>query len=143
MKVVVALLLLFVVGWVVVYYAGGYATFDPVQQARDAKAALKPGMPWQQAFDITGDPPKYRPIFKKEKKIGGETIVSYVPGAPNKFSRSTVGDRLANNSLPHGFICTLVYSTSIAFTLEFDGAGALVNVSDAPTMADLLQYPKD
>ena len=143
MKVVVVLLLLFVVGWIVVYYAGGYATFDPEQQAGDAKAALKPGMPWQQAFDITGDPPKYRPIFKKEKKSGGETYVTYQPGAPNKFDRSSVADRLANNSLPHGFICTFVYSTSIAFTLTFDGAGALVNVSDAPTMADLLQYPKD
>lgn len=38
-----------------------------------------------------------------------------------------------------GFLASLVYSSSEAFTIKFDGTGNVVSVTDAPTMADLPQ----
>ena len=94
-------------------------------------------------FDITGNPKKYRPIKKKTKRIGGETIEYLEPGPESRFNRDSFVDRLNENTLPHRFLCTFRYSNSVAFTVSFDGTGTVVAVEDAMTMTDLLQYTRD
>ncbi|MBI4718174.1 MAG: hypothetical protein HY763_10245 [Planctomycetes bacterium] len=121
------------------YYLGGVRGFDASQQGRDARAAIGPGMSWQQVFAATREPKKYRAILKETKKVGGQTQEFLVPGPENKFRREALAARLAENSLPHGFLCTFRYSESVAFTVTFDGGGNVVAVEDAATMADLLQ----
>jgi len=139
MKLIIKLVVAVVLVLLVVYYVGGYEGFDATKQGRDARAAIGPGMSWKQAFDITGDPREYRPIIKTTRRIGPETFDTYEPGPRNKFRRATVETRLAENTLPHGFICTFTYSGAVAFTVKFDNSGTVIGVTDAITMADLLQ----
>ena len=133
MVVSIALLL------VVVYYVGGVKGWDPSQQGRDARAKIAPGMSWKKVFDATGEPTKYRPIVKKTNRVGGETYEYFVPGPVNAFRRARVEERLVEDSLPHGFLTTFVFSSSVAFTVRFDGAGNVDYVEGATTMADVLQ----
>ncbi len=140
MKVVIGLLALFGLGWCAVYFLGGYTSFDPSKQGIDARLNLAPGMGWEEVFEITTEPQRYRPILMKKKRIGGETMEFLEPGPPNKFNRDGFAQRLADNGLPHGFTCTFTYSSSVAFTVTFDGTGQVTSIHDAPTMADLLQY---
>jgi len=124
---------------VVVYYVGGVKGWDPSQQGRDAKAKITPGMSWKKVLDLTGEPKKYRAIVKKTDRIGSETHEYFVPGPPNPFRRSRIEERLVENSLPHGFLTTFIFSSSVGFTVKFDGAGNVEYVDDATTMADILQ----
>jgi hypothetical protein len=123
----------------VVYYLGGLEGFDPSKQGMDHRAAITPGMSWTQVFDITGDPDEYRPLKKDEEDSSG-LIEMVIPGARNKFSRDRVAQRISENSLPLGFETTHRYSNKVAFTIRFDNLGNVVHVTDAVTMADLLQY---
>ena len=143
MRFLIKLVIVVVLVLMVVYFVSGVGEFDPSKQGRDARAAIGPGMTWTQVFDITDDPKKYRPIRKRTKRIGGETIEYLEPGPENKSNRASFVDRLNENTLPHGFLCTFRYSNSVAFTVSFDGTGTVVAVQDAMTMADLLQYDRD
>ena len=138
MKALLALLVLIALGWVVVYYAGGYHSFDPSEEGRQAKAALSPGMPFGQACDVTGDPREYQIISRKVRRVGDEEIVTMVPAQPVKCTRDRINERLAEGSLPYGFLCTFRYSNTVAFTVSYDDTGAVMEVFDAATIADLL-----
>jgi hypothetical protein len=124
---------------VVVYYVGGVKGWDPSQQGRDVRAKIAPGMSWKKVFDSTGDPKKYRPVIKKTERIEGEDHEYFVPGPANAFRRARIEERLVEDSLPYGFLSTFVFSSSVAFTVKFDGAGNVEYVEDATTMADMLQ----
>ena len=139
MKAVVGMLALLGVGWVVFYYVGGYASFDPSDQYRKAKAAIGPGMTWEQVFQVTGDPRKYRIVNRHVERSGGEEHESFSPSAPVDFRRERVSAALSSNGLPHGFVCRFDYTTSEALQLTFDGTGTLIAIEDATTMADLLE----
>lgn len=138
MKLIVWLLVLVGLGWASVYFLGGYSSFDPDKQGRDAKAALSPGMTWQNAFEITGEPKKYQIINRHVQMINGVEVESFVPGPPMTFDRTRLAERLDEGSVAHGFRATFVYSNSTAFTVEFDGKGLVAAVEDAITVADLL-----
>jgi hypothetical protein len=56
------------------------------------------------------------------------------------FDRKVLEPRLANNEVPHGFILSYLFSNSVAFAVVFDETGAVTEVHDEETMADLLQY---
>ena len=43
MRAILGLLIAVGIGWVVIYYAGGYSSFDPTEQGRKAQAAVQPG----------------------------------------------------------------------------------------------------
>lgn len=139
MKLIIGLLVVMGIGWVVVYYAGGYSSFDPDEQGMQAKAALSPGMPWKDAFAATGDPKKWQVVRRETVRVNGEDVDVFKPGPSMPFTRDNLEKRLEENSVPHGFLCTFVYSNATAFTVEFDGLGAVAEVRDAITQADLLQ----
>ncbi|UCC29040.1 MAG: hypothetical protein JSU86_12640 [Phycisphaerales bacterium] len=139
MKAFIALLVLIGLGWVVLYYAGGYGSFDPSEQGRQARAALRPGMPFGQACDITGDPKYYRIINRKVRRINGQEVAMMVPAPPVKCTRDRISQRLAEGSLPYGFTSTFTYSTTVAFTVTYDDTGAVKKVVDAVTMADWME----
>lgn len=139
MRALVGFVLVAGVALVLVYRLGGFEGFDANQQGRDARAKIKPGMSWKKVFDITGEPRKYQVIYLKTRTEGAREYQYYEPGPPNKFNPDTVAARVADGSMPHGFLASLVYSSSEAFTIKFDGTGNVVSVTDAPTMADLLQ----
>ncbi len=138
MKVIVILLVLIVLGWLALYNRGGYATFDPTEQGRKVKAAINPGMPYEQVFDLAGDPKKFRIINRKVEKIAGEEVEVFVPSAEVSTDRARIKARVNDKSLPHGFVVTYNYSAQAAFNVFFDGVGGVAEVTDAVTMADLL-----
>ena len=139
MKIIFVLFVVVGVGWAALYYAGGYDPLDPTEQGRTAKAAIKPGMSWTQVFDIAREPRKYRIMNMKKRRVGGQDIEYLEPSPLVKFSKDRLLQRLAENSLPHGFVITYNYSNREAFTVTFDGTGNVKSIADASTMADLLQ----
>ena len=42
------------------------------------------------------------------------------------------------DALPYGFICTFLYSADVAFTVQYDDTGAVKQVIDTPTVANML-----
>jgi len=140
MKVIIVLLALVGVGWLAVYYGGGYGSFDPSEQGRQAKAAVAPGMTHTQAFDACGEPRKVRRINRVVKKVAGRELVSYVPGPEAKTTRQRIGERIKAGDFPDGFVIPYRFSDSVAFAVKFDSQGIVESVYDLGTMADLLQY---
>lgn len=139
MRAFLFLLVLLGGGFVAMYYFGGYASFDPSKQGRDAQAALKPGMSFDQACDLTGDPKKFQIINRKVERVMGQEVVTMVPAPPVKCTRERIKTRIGEGSLPYGFLCTFTYSTSVAFTVHYDDTGAVVEVSDALTYQSLFE----
>lgn len=139
MKAVIVLVLLggAVLGGM--YLWGGYSTFDPDKQAETARAAIKPGMTLKQVVDVAGRNPKYQPINRFERKIGGHTVTEERPGTPVAFDYDRVTQRVKNGEVPNGFQLNYTYSQAKAFNVVFDAAGTVVEISDAATVADLFQ----
>ena len=54
-------------------------------------------------------------------------------------SRTAFAARLTENNLPDGFMTSHYYSNQEAFTVRFDGTGAVIGVDDGGTMDDLPQ----
>lgn len=140
MKFILVLLLLVGVGWGILYFTGGYGSFDPSEQGRKARAALAPGITHTRAFDLCGDPRKVQKIRRHVERVHGEEIVTYVPGPPANTSRERIDERVKAGGFPHGFVIPYRYSESVAFAVRFDELGIVEGVQDLVTMADLLQY---
>lgn len=138
MKVIVWLLVLVGAGWAAVYFIGGYGSFDPDEQGRKARAAITPGMNLGETIDLMGEPRKYQVLYKRVKRIGGEEFETIEPGPKNNFKRESVEQRIAEGSLGEGFLITMRFSNTTAFTVVYDGEGKVKGVDDAMTMADLL-----
>jgi hypothetical protein len=139
MKAIVWMLVLLGAGWAGVYFFGGYRSFDPSAQGQEKRSKIQAGMSYAKVFDeITGDPRKYS-IINLKKEQGMEVLV---PSAEVNFERGRVDDHIKNNTLPHGFTATFNYSSSVAFTVTFDGKGNVVGLGDALTHADMFQMPK-
>lgn len=139
MKVIFVLFVLVAVGWVGVYYVGGYASFDPSEQARLARDAVTPGMTFQEVCEAAGVPRKFQVIRREVHRVGGVEIVEFKPFAESKTSRENIESRIADGTVPDGFQTTYRYSQSVAFTVKYDGQGTVVDVFDEYTMTDLLQ----
>lgn len=139
MRIILVLLLLGGAAIYGFYQYGGFTTFDPNQQGEDARKAITPGMTLAQMVAAAGEPREYRQILMTKKKIEGEEVEIFKPGALVKFDRARVQDRILRNELEHGFVTPYVFSRSVAFNVEYDGSGAVVFVTDAPTEADLFQ----
>jgi len=130
-------MLLVVGGLAALYFLGGYSTLDPSKQGRDAKAAITVGMPFHQVLDIAGIPHNYQQINRHVRKVRGEELVEFEPGPAVPFDRVRVEQRLETNDLPYGFRLPYRCSESVAFYVEFDESGAVVEVGDMLTKADL------
>lgn len=138
MKVIIGLIFLVAVGCYIVYDRGGYGSFDPTEQGRKVKAGITPGMAYGAVFDLAGDPKKFQIINRKVERIDGKDVELFVPGPPVKIDRARIKARVDEDSLEHGFVCTYIFSHQAAFHIVFDGAGDVKEVTDAATMADLL-----
>ena len=126
------------IGFVILTFAGGYTSFDPSEKGLKAKAALTPGMSFDQACDLSGDPKKFRIINRKVRTERGREIVTMVPSPEVKTSRERIKERLNEGSLPYGFICTFLYSADVAFDVQYDDTGAVKQVYDVKTMANMM-----
>jgi hypothetical protein len=114
---------------------GGTAKFDPSAEGRRVRAALTPGMTWQQVIGVAGEPKKYQTFVPRSKGAP-------MPGALVKSDRASLEAELKAGAHANGFQCPLAYSAQVAFNVIFDSAGTVVAVDDAPTMANLLDTRK-
>ena len=138
MKVILVLLVLLAAGFCVLYFRGGYHSFDPTAEGNKAKAAIKPGMTWKQVLDIAGKGGKYRHIIKTVQRIRGEDVEQTVVGTPVELKPDLLDARLAANQAPEGFVIEYYFSAQVAFAVAFDSTGLVNEVYDVMTTADLL-----
>ncbi len=139
MKAIIVLML--VIGLVIagVYFFGGYKSFDPDKQGRDAKAAIKPGMTWTQVIAVAGENPKLQTISISKRKVGKKIEEERMVGPKVPFNKARVASKLSANEYPNGFVLSYHFSEQVAFAVEFDGKGVVTEIGDEMTMADLLQ----
>ncbi|MCA9252218.1 MAG: hypothetical protein R3E58_02255 [Phycisphaerae bacterium] len=136
MKFLIGLVLVVGIGYGAMHY-GGLLSFDPAQQGRDAKAAIKPGMSWQKVVAVS-EPGECRFYVLQKQNIGGNEIEFPKPGPFMPFDAKNLEDRLANDSLPEGFEFYYKFTTEEQFLVKFDAAGDVEGISKPPTMNDLL-----
>lgn len=134
MKLLIGLFVLGGIGIGAVYLIGGYASFDPTEQGKQAKAAITPGMTWNQAVTAAGGPQRYR-VFRLVKRRNKEDLVR---SGQLKFEMDLFTNDMTNKSFAHGFIFEYVFSPQAAFSVHFDARGRVEFVEDLKTMADLL-----
>ena len=137
MKILAGLVLVVGIGYGAMHY-GGLLSFDPAQQGRDAKAAIKPGMSWQKVVAATTDPAECRFYVIQKKNIGGNEIEISKAGPFMSFDAKNLEDRLLNDSLPEGFEFLYKYTAEEQFMVKFDAAGDVEYVAKAPTLNDFL-----
>ncbi len=136
MKFLIGLVLVVGIGYGAMHY-GGLLSFDPAQQGRDAKAAIKPGMSWQKVVAVS-KPGECRFYVIQKKNIGGNEIEISKPGPFMPFDAKNLEDRIGNDSLPEGFEFLYKFTTEMQFMVKFDSAGDVEYLSKPPTMNDLL-----
>jgi hypothetical protein len=132
---ILGLIVVCAIGAVILYYVGGYGSFDPNKAGQDAKAKIAPGMTWKQVMTAAGKPRAYHSIIKQTK--GDMEVIR--PGPENPFDEAKMADRLAKNELQYGFTFPYVFSRAVAFDVYFDAAGIVDHVENRTTEADLLQ----
>ncbi|HEY3244679.1 MAG TPA: hypothetical protein VGM03_15165 [Phycisphaerae bacterium] len=132
MKIILVMLVALAVGVGVLYFRGGYATFNPDEQGRKAKSAIAPGMTLAAVVKVA-EPKFWRPMMRETRnKL---TVVK--PGPENKFNINTLNTRIKNNELPDGFVIDYQFSASTAFRVVFDNGGIVDQVEDLATVNDL------
>ncbi len=137
MKAILGLAVLALVIYGALHY-GGLLDFDPAQQAKDARAAIKPGMSWQKVSTAAGKPGKCRFYVIHKKMIGGEEVEVTEPGPFMKYDATNLANRLDGGTLPAGFEFLYNFSANDSFLVKFDAAGDVDYVADAPTINKLL-----
>ncbi|MGD2109648.1 MAG: hypothetical protein PVI86_09680 [Phycisphaerae bacterium] len=143
MKVILVILVLLGLAYGGLVFFGGYATFDPNEQGRQAREAVKEGMTWVEVVDAVKEPKKYSYFIRTTENLGGEEIELFKPSIPIRFNRESFTRRFDEGGFPHGFQFRYVFSQSVAFAVNMDKDGVVEYVEDLRTMADLLQYKND
>ncbi len=138
MKALVILIVVIVIAIGLVYKFGGYATFDPTAQGREAKAKIQPGMTVKQVVDAAGPNGKLRIISLQKQKIRGQEVVTTVKSPGKEFDADQVVAKIKRKELPNGFTIEYIFSQQSAFEVLFDSSGKVTDVEDVMTMADLL-----
>lgn len=122
------------IGIFLYYKYGGYATFDPTKQGEEAKAAIKPGMPWTTVIDICGGPPQEYHVLTPDPKTK-----MLREGAAIPFEAKNLESDIKNKAVPDGFVFRYKFSEQAAFSVYFSEKGNALQLVDALTTADLLQ----
>ncbi|MGD8453348.1 MAG: hypothetical protein PVJ57_16165 [Phycisphaerae bacterium] len=131
--------ILLVAGLIVagIYLFGGTRSFDPDKQGRQARAAIQPGMSWEQVVKIC-EPKNFRIVqATKQKTFNGETVIKK-PGVPQRYDHALLAGEVDARRMEHGFVFDYNFSHQVAFEVWFDAAGEVTEVNDLATMADLL-----
>jgi len=138
MKAIVIILVVLGLGLGLVYFYGGYESFDPAQKGKDARAAIQPGMSWEKVIEIAGESPKFCYINRQVDMVGGTPTETLKPSSPSPFERKRLERHLANNELKDGFILQYKFTETVAFEVVFDDTGTVTGVQNMMTIADLL-----
>jgi len=138
MKAIVALLGVFGLAVGGLYLFGGYRSFDPDKQGRDAKAAITPGMTFNQVLAVAGEKPKLHTISLQTSQVGGRTVTQRRVGPPVAFDKNKVAGGITSGRYANGFMLSYIFSQQVAFNVLFDNVGAVVSIEDTATIADLL-----
>lgn len=138
MKAIAVILILLGIGLAVMYSQGGYQSFDPVQAGKDARAAIQPGMTWDQVVDLAKATPKFCYILEHMEVINGQQIPVLKQSSASQFNRKKVERKLANNELPNGFVLQYKFTETVAFEVACDGTGTVTEIRNMMTVADLL-----
>ncbi len=141
-KVIVGLLVIGAIVLGVVYFKGGVRSFDPGAQGRQAKAAVKTGMTWQQVVDSAGPPLKFSIKWKEKKSGGGLQLAVVKDGPQQRFDRALFENTMAKGLPPEGFRFIYYFTAQEAFSVHFDSAGLVEEIADDKTVADLLDSRK-
>ena len=137
MKALIGILVV-VGGMVGLLFYTGMFDFNPVQQAKDARAKVAPGMTWEQVADAVGDPKEYRVFVERERNVGGQKIKMVELGPANRFSRDGLKQRLDAGTLPEGFTFPYVFTAAEAFDVVFNAEGNVIGVQDQVGIKHLL-----
>lgn len=124
-------------GWLVYEY-GGFKSFDPSKQGKEAREQIQPGMSWKKVVDVAGEPREYQAMQRVTKMIGGQEQVLIKPGPANKFNAGAIQDRIDGGTVEDGFQFSYRFSQSVAYTVVFDANGDVRHVADNATITDLL-----
>ena len=135
MKFLIGLAIVLGIGLYAFYNMGGYSSMDPTEQGKQAMAAIKPGMTWQEVIQATKAPGRYRGMMAKKEPDGSEI---YVPAGVQKFDLDSFKAAYDGGGMNHGFDFVYVYSDKASFNVEFNDAGKVESVSLLPGMSDLL-----
>lgn len=142
-KGAVGILLLAAIGLALAYYGGGVSSFDPTAAGKEAMESIQAGMPFEEVLEVAGTPPRYRVIMETKKKVDGEMVTFLEPGPSIRFQRDLAINDFRNNQMPHGFILNYKFSERLAFDVELSGEGKVQGVTEAKTMADMLEARDD
>jgi hypothetical protein len=136
MKLLIGLAIVLGLGLYAFYHMGGYSSMDPTEQGKQAMAAIRPGMTWQEVIQATKVPGRYRSMMAKKEPDGTEV---FVPAGVQKFDLDSFKAAYDGGGMNHGFVFVYVYSDKASFDVDFDDAGKVEFVSRLPGMSDLLQ----
>ncbi|MCG3136354.1 MAG: hypothetical protein HJJLKODD_00183 [Phycisphaerae bacterium] len=139
MKAFIGLIIFFGIGALLIYKLGGVETFDPEKQYKDMKAALKSGMTWQQVCTTVKEPKKYY-LFVREEKWDGEKMIplGIKAGITRDFNTAALQAQLKSGEAADGFVFEYQFTPDLGIWVEFDGAGALMDVQDIPSVSELV-----
>jgi hypothetical protein len=109
---------------------------DPDESGLAARQAIHEGMTWRQVVEAVKSPRKIRTMTLERSPDGTEEIVE---SGLTKYPGDEHFARWVDERLDHGFVFQYFFSAKTAFDVYFDAEGKVEMVTDAPTMADLLQ----
>lgn len=133
MKAVIGLIVVAGAVFLVLYFTGSSVKqdFDPTQQGKEARAAIKEGASWTEVTDLAGEPRKWKE---------GASAFDFVTGY-DRFDAKTpdeIRDRLEKGDLRLGFCFLYRFSDAATFAVNFDKNGNVMNIQDKEGKADLL-----
>jgi hypothetical protein len=137
MKVVLILIIIVAVGGFIAFKYGGIGSFDPSEQGRQVKAAIKPGMTYQKVMELAGEPREYSSLIRKVEMVDGEEVEVFSESIYVRFDKARFIKRLDDGELKWGFAFPYDYSKSVAFQVNFAGDGTVIDVHDLITEADI------
>ena len=137
MKGILIVLVLLAVGGFFLVKFGGIGSFDPTEEGKQAKAAIKTGMTWKQVIDEINDPGNFSLIVRKVEEIDGEKYEMFETTAMNKFKKDRFIKRFDEGAYEWGFVFLYRFSPTVAFQVNFGGDGLVSEVMDSLTIGDV------
>ena len=133
MKLVILLVVLGGGIFLYLYFTGSTIKedFDPTQQGKQARAAIKEGASWTEVIDVAGEPRKWKE---------GDSAFEFVTGYDSFDSKTgdQIRQQLEKGELRLGFCFLYRFSDAATFAVNFDKNGQVMNLQDKESKSDLL-----
>ncbi|UCF34397.1 MAG: hypothetical protein JSV78_03660 [Phycisphaerales bacterium] len=137
MKVVLILIIIVAVGGFITFKYTDLGSFDPSEQGKQVKVAIKPGMTFQKVIELANEPREYSSLIRKVEMVDGEEIEVFSESVYVRFEKARFIKRLDDGELMWGFAFPYDFSKSVAFQVNFAGDGTVIDVHDLITEADI------